>query len=452
MSFPDDFIWGAATSSYQIEGAASEDGKGTSIWDVFCKAPGKIRDGSTGDTAIDHYHRYRQDITLMHDFHIRAYRFSVAWPRIFPDGTGRINQKGLDFYDKLVDTLLEHKIEPWLTLFHWDYPYALFCRGGWLNPSSPAWFADFAALLSRRLSDRVQHWMTLNEPQVFIYLGHGIGLHAPGLKHPMPDLLRMTHHALLAHGKAVQALRANARQPLRIGIAPASVIRFPVSDTPADVQAAREATFRVDEDNLWNNAWYLDPIILGKYPENGMQLFRQWMPAITPDDMATIAQPLDFLGVNIYHGECGHASANGEFEPIPAAHGAPRTTMNWQVTPEAMHWGTRFFYERYHLPIIITENGMANTDWVHTDGKVHDAPRIDFLKRYLVSLRRAIAAGTEVLGYFTWSMFDNFEWEKGYSQRFGLVHIDYETFERTPKDSAFWYRQVIDTNGDNLET
>ncbi|MCD6401219.1 MAG: beta-glucosidase [Anaerolineales bacterium] len=451
MAFPKDFTWGVATSSYQIEGAADEDGKGVSIWDSFCKKPGKTWEGNTGDIAIDHYHRYKDDIRLMQDYHIKAYRFSVSWPRILPQGTGRINQKGLGFYDRLVDTMLENRIEPWLNIFHWDYPYELYCRGGWLNPSSPDWFAEFAALLSKHFSDRVKHWMTMNEPQVFIDLGHRIGLHAPGLEMDMPDLLRITHNALLAHGKAVQALRAHAKKPLQIGAAPVGVVHFPATDDSNDINTARKATFRVDPNNLWNNTWFADPIFLGSYPKEGLNAYAKYLPKIPASDLEIIHQPLDFYGVNIYHGEKGQASQTGEFEPAPEASGPPLTTMGWRVTPEAMYWGTRFFYERYRVPLVITENGIATTDWVHLDGKVHDPQRIDFLTRYLKALKRAIDDGIDVRGYFEWSMFDNFEWERGYSQRFGLVYIDHATQARIPKDSAAWYKQVIDTNGASLE-
>jgi beta-glucosidase len=447
MNFPKDFTWGAAAASYQIEGGAYEDGKGLSVWDMMCREPGRIWEGNTGDVACDHYHRYKEDIGLMSEIGLKAYRLSVSWPRVMPDGTGRVNKKGLAFYDRLVDGLLAHGIEPWVTLFHWDYPYALYRRGGWLNPESPDWFADYATIVVKKLSDRVSHWMTLNEPECFIGLGHQTGEHAPGLKLGFAQVLQAGHHALLAHGKAVQVIRAHARSKPCIGAAPVGSIRIPVSNRPGDVQAARQDMFSVTGRNFWNNAWFADPMILGKYPEDGLRRFGKDLPAIGSRDMKTICQPLDFYGANIYWGACVRRGADGKPEGVQGPDGPPLTTMTWKVRPASLYWGPRFFYERYRLPIVITENGMANCDWVHTDGKVHDPQRIDFMRRYLTEYRRAASDGVKVKGYFYWSILDNFEWGHGYKQRFGIVFVDYATGKRTLKDSAYWYRDVIATNG-----
>ncbi len=446
MVFPDGFAWGAATSSYQIEGAATADGKGPSVWDAMSRTPGKIFQGHTGDVACDHYHRYQEDVRLMGQIGLQAYRFSISWPRVLPEGTGQVNEAGLDFYDRLVDALLEGGVEPWATLFHWDYPLALYHQGGWLNRHSPDWFAEYTAVVMDRLSDRVRHWMTQNEPQCFIGLGHGAGIHAPGLQLPLADLLRAAHHALLAHGKAVQVIRARSKQPALVGAAPVGITKIPASDSLEDVEAARASMFAL-QDRLWNNTWFADPMVLGGYPEEGLQAFAADLPAIQPGDMETICQPLDFYGANIYHAEVIRADGAGGWAVVPPPQGHPLTTMKWRLTPECLYWGPRFLYERYRLPIAVTENGMANTDWVQADGRVHDPQRVDFLTRHLRSYSRAIADGVEAIGYFHWSLLDNFEWSEGYSQRFGLVYVDFQTQERIPKDSAAWYSKIIASNG-----
>lgn len=447
MSFPNDFIWGAAAASYQIEGAAYEDGKGLSVWDMMCKVPGRIWSGNTGDAACDHYHRYEEDARLMGEIGLKAYRLSISWPRVLPDGIGKINEKGLDFYDKLVDALLVNNVDPWVTLFHWDYPYALYCKGGWLNRDSADWFAEYASVIVDKLSDRVTRWMTQNEPQCYIGLGHLTGRHAPGLKLGFSDVLLAAHHSLLAHGKAVQAIRAHAGLKPVIGAAPCGIVRMPNSNTSDDIEAARESTFSITGKDCWNNTWFADPMVFGHYPDDGIERFREEMPEIAVGDMETICQPLDFYGVNIYSGQRVYANHNGTAEILPTPDGPPLTTMEWEVTPEVLYWGPRFLYERYKLPIVITENGMANADWVHLDGKVHDPQRIDFLTRYLREYHRAIVDGVKCEGYFLWSVMDNFEWGHGYKQRFGIVHVDYPTGKRTMKDSAYWYKDVISSNG-----
>lgn len=448
--FPSKFIWGAASSAYQIEGAARTDGRGPSVWDAFCRDPGKVFRGHHGDVACDHYGRVVEDVALMKRMGLQAYRFSTSWSRILPEGRGAVNERGLAFYDRLVDELLGAGIEPWLTLFHWDLPYALQLQGGWLNPDSPRWFADYATLVAERLGDRVRRWMTINEPQVYIGLGHREGIHAPGLKLPTPQWLLAGHHTLLAHGRAAQTVRASAKARPSVGWAVVARVEYPATDDPADVEAARRSTLGVHHKDTWSNTWWADPAILGHYPEDGLRLFGADAPRFTADEMETIRQPLDFYGVNIYSGEPVRAGPDGAAVNAGWAAGNPMTTFRWNVSPQALQWGPRFLYERYGVPIVVTENGMANTDWVHADGKVHDPQRIDFTRAYLLELARASAAGTDVRGYFHWSILDNFEWAEGYRERFGLVHVDFATGARTLKDSARWYREVIATNGRSL--
>ena len=447
MSFGDDFLWGAATSSYQIEGGAYEDGKGLSVWDVMCERPDAIADGSSGAVACDHYHRSKEDVVLMSQVGLKAYRFSISWPRVLPDGIGRINPKGLEFYDRLVDELLGHGIRPFVTLFHWDYPYALYQKGGWLNGESSNWFAEYARVVVDALSDRVRDWMTINETQSFIGLGHQRGLHAPGLKLSHKEWLQVSHNVLLAHGKAVQVIRSHAKCPARIGYAPVGVVKVPVTDSPADIEAARAAMFAITEKNCENNTWWMDPVFLGKYPEDGLNVFGKDVPHYTDEDMRVISQPLDDFCINIYNGREVRAGADGKAEKWPRPPGYWRTNFGWSVVPQCLYWGPKFFQERYKLPVLITENGMANVDWKSLDGQVHDPQRIDFLQRYLLELQRAVQDGVEVRGYFQWSFMDNFEWADGFTRRFGLTHVDFETQERTLKDSARWYAEVIRTNG-----
>ncbi|MBN1541328.1 beta-glucosidase [candidate division KSB1 bacterium] len=452
MSFPKEFIWGAAAASYQVEGGAFSDGKGLSVWDMMSRWPGRTWENNSGDVSCDHYHRYEQDVALMAQIGLQAYRLSICWPRVLPQGIGKINEKGIDFYDRLVDSLLAHRIQPWVTLFHWDYPYELFCRGGWLNPESPDWFAEYARVIADRLSDRVTHWMTQNEPQCFIGLGHQDGYHAPGLKLDFPEILLATHHALLAHGKAVQVLRSRAKSTPTIGAAPVGVTLIPVSNSEADIQATRKRMFSISEKTYWTNTWYADPMILGCYPKDGLELFGKAVPNFRSSDFDIICQPLDFYGANMYHAERVRALPDGGSEIVPFDPGPAVTTMDWKIVPETLYWGPRFLYERYKLPIVVTENGMANIDWIHLDGQVHDPQRIDFLHRYLQQLQRAIDDGVDARGYFVWSIMDNFEWAFGYRQRFGLIYVDYTSQKRLLKDSALWYKEVIASNGNRIGT
>ncbi len=452
MAFPTGFVWGAGAAAYQIEGAAREDGRGASVWDGFRSTDGSVHGSNvdTGDVACDHYHRWREDVALMKNLGLGAYRLSIAWPRVIPAGTGAVNERGLAFYDRLVDALLEANVTPWVTLFHWDYPRDLYCRGGWLNADSPRWFADYVQIVVDRLSDRVAHWMPLNEPQCFLGLGHWTGTHAPGLKLPRKDALLATHHALLAHGRAVAMIRARARRRPLVGCAPCGFTRYPANDSAADREAARSAMFAVT--GQWNsNAWYSDPIILGRYPEDGLRAFGVDVPRIGADDFETMCQPLDFYGVNIYNGSPAAAGPDGRPMEPPRPPGHALTAYKWTIDPLSLYWGPRFLFERYNLPIVITENGMSNPDWIALDGQCHDPQRIDFTRRHLVELLRAIRDGVDIRGYFHWSILDNFEWHQGYRERFGLTYVDFQTLRRTPKDSYQWYAQLIRTHGREIE-
>lgn len=451
MSFRKDFVWGAATSAYQIEGAAFEDGKGASIWDVFSHQPGKVIDGGTGDIACDHYHRMEEDVALMARLGIKAYRFSISWPRVLPQGVGAVNEAGMAFYERLVDLLLAHDIVPYVTLYHWDLPYALYLRGGWLNPDSPRWFAEYAALVGRRLKDKVKHFITFNEPQVFIGSAFLEGVHAPGVKMGRRECLQMGHHILLAHGRAVQALRAEATD-VKIGYAPTSNAKMPASKSQQDLEAARDAYFAVPSGDrwVWSVAWWSDPVLLGRYPETGVYLLEADMPLIGEGDMKLIAQPIDFYGQNVYSGTPVSAGTSGQAEFARRPVGGPKTAIGWHVDFDCLYWAVKFLWERYKKPIYITENGMSCHDWVSLDGKVHDPARVDYLHRHLLGLRRAVEEGADVAGYFQWSLMDNFEWGQGYSDRFGLIYVDFQTQKRIPKDSFAWYHETIVKNGGNL--
>lgn len=452
MGFAKDFVWGAATSSYQIEGAAQEDGKGQHVWDVFVKEPGHIAEGHTGDRACDHYHLFREDIKLMKEMGLMAYRFSIDWSRILPEGVGRVNEKGIAFYSELIDILLQYGIEPYITLYHWELPYALHQRGGWMNPQMVEWFGEYAKLVAERFSDRVKYFFTLNEPQCFVGLGFLTGEHAPGIKAPLKDTFAMAHHVLKAHGRAVQMLRQYGKQDLVIGYAPTGSMCYPETEREEDVEAARQMIFSMPQEDrnwTWNVAWWSDPILLGHYPEKEFACYEKYLPKITDDDMKLIAEPIDIYGQNIYNGRCIRMGKDGKPEEVPRYVGFPRTAINWPVTPECLYWGPKFLYERYKKPIYITENGLSCHDVVSLDKKVHDPNRIDFLARYLHELKRA-AEEVDLRGYFHWSLMDNFEWAKGYTERFGLIYVDYRTQERIFKDSAYWYRDVIRKNGEDL--
>jgi beta-glucosidase len=428
-----DLVWGVSTSSYQIEGAARADGRGLSIWDTFCRQQGRIRGGDTGDVACDHYHRYREDVALMRGIGIGAYRFSVAWPRVLPDGTGAANEPGLAFYDRLIDALAAAGIEPWLCLYHWDLPQALQDRGGWTVRDSAAWFAEYAAMIARRTGDRVTRFVTFNEPAVFTLFGYGFGGHAPGVA-GLDHCRRAIHHVNLAHGAAVDAIRA-AVPNASIGVAHNHQPVRPASDSAADRTAAQAF------DALWNGA-FPDPQLLGQYP---VAIAGDMQPLVRDGDFARIARPADWFGVNHYapsyiKADPGSPLGFAFAEPPPHL---PQTAIGWTIEPEAFRETLLAVAGRYRLPIYVLENGMSAPDRVGADGLVDDTDRIAYLGRYIDAMHAAMAAGADVRGYFVWSLLDNFEWTQGYSQRFGLVHVDFATGKRTPKSSARWYGDII---------
>ena len=454
MSFRKDFVWGAATASYQVEGAAYEDGKGLNIWDVFCKEDGHVYEHHTGDVACDQYHRYKEDVAIMKELGLKAYRFSVNWARILPEGTGKVNEKGLAYYDNLVNCLIENGIEPYMTLYHWDLPYALHQRGGWLNPQSPEWFYEYAKLMAAHFSDRVSHFFTFNEPQCTVGLGYVTGEHAPGLKVGPYDYFSIWHNVLKAHGRGVQAIREAAVRPVEIGMAPCGALYYPATDSKEDIEAARKANFSLPEADIravsWDVAFCADPVFLGQYPEDIMKSFGQYFPKNAEKDLELISQPLDFYGQNMYNAVPVRADENGNPVRVDRYPGFPKTAIQWPVTPEVLYWAPKFLYERYQKPFYVTENGMSSHDWVSLDGKVHDASRVDFMHRYLREFKKAAADGVDLRGYFAWSLMDNFEWAYGYSERFGMVYVDYQTQKRTVKDSGLFYKDVIASNGEIL--
>lgn len=450
MGFSKDFVWGTATSAYQIEGGAKEDGKGEHIWQIYtAEKDGRVYGNQNGDTACDHYHRFREDVQIMKELGAKAYRFSIDWSRILPEGIGNVNEKGIAFYNQLIDELLKAGIEPYITLYHWELPYELYKRGGWMNEESAEWFGNYAKIVAQRFSDRVTHYFTLNEPQCFVGLGYMTGEHAPGLHVPVRDTFLMAHNVLKAHGRAVQMLREYAKQPIQIGYAPTGSMNYPATNKPEDIEAARRSLFALPDTPrwTWNVAWWSDPVIFGAYPEEGLRKYERYLPKITDADMKLISEPIDMLGANIYNGNCVFMGEDGMPRIAERAKGDPRTGNNWPIVPECLYWGPKFLYERYQKPLYITENGISCRDIVSMDGKVHDPQRIDFLCRYLQNLKKTVEDGADVRGYFLWSLLDNFEWNFGYSERFGIIHVDYQTQKRTWKDSAFWYRDVIKENG-----
>ena len=453
MSFRKDFAWGEATSSYQIEGGAFIDGKGWDIWDVYCKEEGKVFEGHTGDVACDHYHRFKEDVALMKELGINAYRFSINWSRIFPNGYGKINELGVKFYHSLIDELINAGIEPFITLYHWELPYELHKKGGWMNDEIVNWFADYAAFIVKEFSDKVTKYFTFNEPQCFIGLGYVSGIHAPGLKAPIRDTFIMSHNVLKAHGLAVKKMRDAAKQDIQIGIAPTGSMSYPDSNKPEDIEAARMHLMNINtplDSWTWNVTWWSDPIFFGEYPEDGLKRFKDYLPEITKEDLKLINQPTDFYGQNIYNGNRVKMGQDGKPEVVKRYDGFPKTALGWPVTPESLYWGPYFLYERYKKPIYITENGLSCHDVISSDGKVHDPNRIAFVESYLKQLKKASADGVDIRGYFHWSLMDNFEWHSGYADRFGMIYVDYPTQKRIIKDSGYWYKNIIAQNGENL--
>jgi beta-glucosidase len=447
MPFPADFAWGAATSSYQVEGAVDEDGKGASIWDTFAHTPGTIANGDTGDVAGDHYHRWAEDVDLMASYGLNAYRFSVSWPRVQPEGRGAANPKGVDFYRRLVDRLLERGIRPALTLNHWDIPQAVQDAGGWQSRDTCQRFAEYATLLYDALGDGVAWWITHNEPWIVSALGYRLGIHAPGVRDTEAEL-RTAHHLLLSHGMAVQGYRA-AGLTAPIGITLNLLPTYPQTDSEADARAA------VLSDG-YTNRWYLDPLFEGRYPADLLDYFGQRFPLdwIRDGDLAAAQQPTDFLGVNYYARRvvrAPRADETAEFAWVVRAEtttGIPTSDLGWEMTPEVLRDLLLHLHATYRGPtILITENGCSLRDAVEPDGAVHDPRRIEFFRTHLAAVEEAIEAGVDVRGFFAWSLLDNFEWAEGYGPRFGITYVDYSTLRRIPKDSARWYGGVARRNG-----
>lgn len=448
LNFPSNFVWGAATSSYQLEGAWDTDGKGESIWDRFAHTPGKIMDGSNGDVACDHYHLYPKDVALMAELGLRAYRFSVAWPRILPEGRKRVNQAGLDFYSRLVDELLAAGIDPYVTLYHWDLPQALQDEGGWPLRSTAEAFVEYADIVSRHLGDRVSHWITHNEPWCVAMLSHQVGEHAPGWQN-WPAAIVAGHHVLLSHGWAVPIIRANCTSGAEVGITLNFTPAEPASPSRADFEATRWY-------DGYFNRWFIDPLYGRGYPADMVADYQaaghlpNGLDFVQPGDLHAIGTLTDFLGVNMYTREILRAQDATDNLP-PTRFAAPpeeRTEMGWEVHPESLYTLLLRLYAHYQIPkLYITENGASYSDGPDAKGQIHDARRIAYLRDHLAACHRAIQAGVPLEGYFQWSLMDNFEWGKGYTQRFGMVWVDYATQQRIPKNSAHWYKKVILANG-----
>lgn len=442
-TFPQGFLWGTATASYQVEGAVNEDGRAPSIWDTFSHTPGKVINNATGDIADDHYHRYRDDIQLMKRLGVKAYRFSIAWPRVFPQGAGSPNPKGLDFYNRLIDELIANDIRPFATLYHWDLPQALQEKvGGWESRDTSKAFADYAGYVAERITDRVKHIFTINEFGAFVELGYRVGIHAPGLKLPAGRFNQTRHHAVLGHGLAVQAIRAKAKAGTRVGLAENLTICAPVIETPAHIEAAVQATRQL-------NAQYMTVIQEGKYTDAYLAQAGADAPKFTPEDLKIISSPLDFAGINVYtplYARADNSPLGYSIVPHPPSY--PHMASPWLfIGPEALYWGPRHVAKIWNVKeIYITENGCSSSDVPAADGIVYDTDRVMYLRNYLTQLQRATAEGVPVNGYFLWSLMDNFEWADGYTNRFGLHYVDYQTQKRTPKLSANFYQNVIARN------
>ncbi|MFA9465402.1 MAG: GH1 family beta-glucosidase [Velocimicrobium sp.] len=442
MNFPNNFIWGAASSSYQIEGGFDADGKGLSIWDIFTHRVDRIAHNQNGDIACNHYYDFEKDIALLKELGIPYYRLSISWPRIFPNGDKEVNKLGLQFYDTLIDQLLLNHITPYITLYHWDLPQILEDIGGWKNRDIVDIFADYSAFITEHFSDRVTNFITINEPQCIASLGYSNGIHAPGKTLPDLDVFQIFHHLALAHGAAVKKMRQVVKQTIHIGLASTGNLCFPQTESKEDIQCAKELSFQVTKENwTFSHSFFCDAIILGKYPDVSHIFGEAPYPFIKKGDMEQMAQPIDFFAVNVYNGHEVSASYQGHF--VPKYNGFPRTALKWPITPGVMNWGMRFLYERYKLPLIITENGISCNDKLFSDGLVHDLDRIDFLERYLIELEKAVHSDAKIIGYFQWSLTDNFEWNNGYEERFGLIYIDYRDQTRHIKDSAYWYSNII---------
>jgi beta-glucosidase len=442
-AFPAGFQWGCATASYQIEGAAAEDGRKPSVWDKFSHTPGKTHNGDTGDVADDSYHLYATDIKLMKDLGVKVYRMSVAWPRIFPDGTGQLNEKGLDYYKRVVDELRANGIEPYLTLFHWDLPQALEdSQGGWRSRDTSKAFGDYAGAVAKHLSDRVHHFFTTNELVCFTDLSYRTGQFAPGLRLSPDQVNQVRHHGVLAHGLGVQAIRANARPGTLVGLAENATVCVPVTETADEITAAQKAT-RIA------NAPFLTVIMEGKYPDAYLEQEGAAAPKFTAEDLKAISSPLDLVGLNVYTPEYVRSAGNAAgFEMIPKPASFPHMASPWLFSgPEVIYWAVRNVSEIWKpKALYITENGCSSDDVLTPDGRVFDTDRLMYLRNHLTHLQRAAAEGYPIKGYFLWSLLDNFEWADGYSKRFGLHYVDFQTQKRTPKLSAEFYRATISAN------
>ena len=441
--FPQDFIWGVACAAYQCEGAWDADGKGRNIWDDFCHQVNgdHIQHGDSGDVACDTYHRIGEDIALMKAHGVKAYRFSLSWARIIPDGDGAINEAGLAYYSDVVDQLIAAGIEPMVTLYHWDLPSELHYKGGWLNRDIVNAFGRYAQVVAERFGDRVNRYMTINEPQCIVTLGYGEGRHAPGLKLPDEDLARAYHIIALAHSEAQRRIKA-ANPRAQVGIVPCGALSSPQNDTPEGREAAYRASFDLTQYWSFHFNVCLDNLFFHGYDDTAPEAVKRFMATVPPSDWERMEKP-DFLGLNIYNGP----TVDDQGRPIQEYPGFPRTACKWPVTPEVLHYGPVFMYRRYGVPMFISENGLSCNDVIFLDGQVHDPKRIDFLHRYLLSLSKAIEEGVPMKGYLHWSFLDNFEWSSGYDERFGLIYVDYPSLRRIPKDSAAWYRGVIESNG-----
>ena len=444
VTFPKDFVWGAASSAYQIEGYPTADGGGKSVWDTFVNTPGKIAYGDHAEIACDSYHRYGEDVALLKEMGAKGYRFSTSWARVDPNADGNWNEAGLAYYDKVVDECLKNGITPFVTLHHWELPQAAQDRGGWENRETSVAFARFAGMMAEHFKGRVRHYFTLNEPETVLTGGLKSGGHAPGLQLGLEERFGAYVNMLLAHGLAQKAIKA-ADPEAKVGIAPTGGLCYPATDAPEDIAAAKKATFTTTEEKFtWNFHWILDPICYGRFPEDGGPKLDALIKTVSAEDMASIQGMPDVLGYNIYNGRATKASDNeAGWAQAKTYHGYPRTAIKWAVSPRVLNWGVRFLQERYPIPAYITENGMSCCDVISVDGKVHDPQRIDYLTRYLSELGQAIEAGADIRGYFQWSLTDNFEWAKGYSERFGLIFVDFRTADRIPKDSFYWYKGLI---------
>lgn len=443
VRFPDGFLWGAATAAYQIEGAAREDGRGESIWDRFSHTPGKTVNGDTGDVACDHYHRWQEDIAVMRELGLDAYRFSTSWPRILPAGHGAINRAGLDFYNRLVDGLLEAGIDPWITLFHWDLPQALEDRGGWVNRDTIEAFAEYTDVLTRRVGDRVRNWITINEPWVVAHLGYNWGVMAPG-RQDLKEALQVAHSLLVAHGRAADVVRANVPGS-RVGITLNLSHVYPDSDRQEDLEAAHTV-------DGFSNRWFLDPVMKGEYPADMVQLFGGAAPEVDRHDFELITRPTDFLGINSYNPQYAKADAGHPMGATVVEREGEHTAMGWIVEPQGFEdLLVRVQNDYAPQAIYVTENGAAFEDPQPVAGRVADPRRTSYIRRHLLAAHRAIAQGTNLKGYFVWSLLDNFEWAFGYSKRFGITRVDYGTQERTIKDSGRFYAGVIEANSVPVE-